>query len=566
MTRWMALSTLVLLGVAAIWVSERRKVDVAAGPSALLYLIGDTEQELTRMPVSFTKMSDKEEIDIGNRMAASYDLGREVKKDAEVMEVESYLDQVGSRLAARAHRRLQYKFHYIADDGFINAFALPGGHVYVGAGLMAMMDSEDELAAVVGHEMEHIDHYHCAERVQQEKALRKIPLGGLMGLPIELFEAGYSKDQELEADREGTRLAVESGYSANGAIRMFETFQRLYEEYHARIRTPQDELARVATETLEGYFRSHPLPSERIAQIQKMIASQNWQAHAERELAVGYVFWTKKAERVLEAKHYPQAQQSALRSLEIRAAQPKALLVLARAQFGQADFAGAAGSYRRLLDLDASGSDNARSYAQALAAADRRTAAAKFQQWMDDMKGGAPQDLEVLSAGLALLAGDTAQAKSVEAKARGSEGIDWAPKWLGELGWWYYVAGEHARAAELINEAIQLRPGDAMLTTQKAWALIEDRRLSDALDSLQSTYGNGNFQRDRQMAQAVVYWLSHQTDSAVGDYRAAIDLQPEWNNPRWVEALYSRLVSASVKEMQAEVERRRKLRLAAVQR
>ena len=109
----------------------------------------------------------------------------------------------------------------------INAFALPGGHVYVGAGLLALMDSEDELAAVIGHEIEHIDHYHCAERVQQEQALRKIPLGGLVALPIELFEAGYSKDQELEADREGTRLAVQAGYSANGAIRMFETFERL---------------------------------------------------------------------------------------------------------------------------------------------------------------------------------------------------------------------------------------------------------------------------------------------------------------------------------------------------
>src|SRR5256712_9605555 len=129
------------------------------------------------------------------------------------------------------------------------------------------MDSEDELAAVIGHEIEHIDHYHCAERVQQEQALRKIPLGELVALPVEIFEAGYSKDQELEADREGTRLAVEAGYSPNGAIRMFETFQRLYQEYQTRAKMPQKELSRVAIETLGGYFLSHTLPSERSAQV-----------------------------------------------------------------------------------------------------------------------------------------------------------------------------------------------------------------------------------------------------------------------------------------------------------
>jgi predicted Zn-dependent protease len=69
---------------------------------------------------------------------------------------------------------------------------------------MELMDSEDELASVLGHEIEHIDHYHCAERVQLEARARKLRLGALAvlaAIPIEVFQVGYSKAQELEADR-----------------------------------------------------------------------------------------------------------------------------------------------------------------------------------------------------------------------------------------------------------------------------------------------------------------------------------------------------------------------------
>ena len=224
-----------------------------------------------------TRLSDQEEIDIGNELArtnwylqSSADRTLEQKQQDKLVQDNVY--RVGAKVAARAHRKLPYKFHYIPNMDFVNAFALPGGHVYIGAGLVALMDSEDELAAVLGHEIEHIDHYHCIEREQMEQRLRKIPLGNLVGIPLSIFEAGYSKDQELEADREGTQLAVWAGYSPLGAVRMFETFDRLYQEYVKRAKSPQEELSQVAIQTIEGYFRSHPLPSERIEQIRKLIA------------------------------------------------------------------------------------------------------------------------------------------------------------------------------------------------------------------------------------------------------------------------------------------------------
>jgi predicted Zn-dependent protease len=567
MKRWIILAAIVLLGVASVVVSERRKVDVPASPAALLYLVADTEQELTRMPVRFTRMSDAEEIRIGNELAHSdyyYYGSRNEREEPEAVIVEHYLTRVGEQVARDAHRKLPYKFHYIPLPYFINAFALPGGHVYVGEGLMNLMDSEDELAAVIGHEIEHIDHYHCAERVQREQALRKIPLGGLVAIPIEVFTAGYSKDQELEADREGTRLAVEAGYSASGAIRMFETFRRLYEEYQAKAKNPLEELARAADWELKGYFRSHPLPSERMAQVQKMIASENWAARPERDLKVAYIFWTAKAQDALDAKKYVQAEQLANQSLRLRSDQPKALQVLALAQFAQTNFSGAAAAYRKILEIDqASHPEIIAAYSHALAAADRNNAVAEFRQWANSIKGEMPREIEVAAAGLGLLAGNPEPARKLQIELNQSGNMQ-APEWIGELGWWHYLGGNYQEAAGLLSGAVQQRPGNAKLGLQLAWVLIENRRYADALQTLEGASHEAGIEPEKAMVRAVARWQAQQHDQALPDFNGALGGQPEWENSRWVKALYSPLVVQSIQEMQSERERRKqKERVAA---
>jgi predicted Zn-dependent protease len=564
MKRWILLAGIVGLGIAAVVVSERRRVDAEASPAALLYLVADTERELTRMPTHFARMSDAEEIRIGDELAEMYSPRTDREKKTDEVTVERYLNQVGRPLASRAHRRLPYRFHYIPDPYMINAFALPGGHVYVGGGLLALMDSEDEVAAVLGHEIEHIDHYHCAERAQQEQALHHIPLGGLIAIPITVFEAGYSKDQELEADREGTRLAVNAGYSANGALRMFEAFDRLYQQYRARqsrAATPADELSRVAEQTLEGYFRSHPLPAERIAQVQTMIANESWPAHAERELAVAYIFWTARAEEALRAKKYPQAEQLATHSLKMRTEQPVALEVLARAQFSQAEFAESAGSYRKMMEGGTANPGLTESYAMALAAADRQTAAGQFRSWIESAQGEKPRNANVEQAGLTLLAGDAAPAHKLEAEMRES-GDPFAPDYIGELGWWYYLAGDYTRASQLLDQAVQQRPGDVKMWVRRAWTEIEIRRYSDSIQTVNNGLDEQQLQAERAMARGVAFWLAKESEEALNGFDRALAGQPEWGNPQWVKALYSPLVAQSVQEMQAERERQRKARLA----
>ena len=276
MKRALILVAVIVAGVGAIIYGQHHHAEAPVSPAPLLHVIGDTEHDLTRVPMKLTRLSDDQEIQIGNQIAAPY-LIQAAHLPADP-QMEHYVSQVGVTLASHAHRKLPYRFHYLADPNYINAFSLPGGDVFIGEGLVRLMHSEDELAAVLGHEIEHIDHYHCAERAQIEARLRHLPLGQLASLPIQLFEIGYSKEQELEADREGTRLAALAGYSPYGTVSLLEHLESLHHRQIRKPKTPQGELSEVALATITGYFESHPPAAERIAQIQRLIADSHWQS------------------------------------------------------------------------------------------------------------------------------------------------------------------------------------------------------------------------------------------------------------------------------------------------
>jgi len=279
MKRWAIFACLMAFGIFVVVLNEKRRADVEVGPRSMLDFVADTFRELAHVPAAVAPLSDREEIQIGDELAREYSL-REIPNGAggeSDRRIEAYIQKVGLKVAGRAERKLPYRFHYIPGRDFVNACALPGGHVFIGGGLMQFMTTEDELASVLGHEVEHIDRRHCAERVQLEMRLRKLPLGGLVALPSEVFEAGYSKAQELEADRRGTALAVWAGYSPLGAIDMFEAFAKLEHDYASAAKTPGEEISQVAWKSLAGYFRSHPPPAERIEQIQRMIADNHWE-------------------------------------------------------------------------------------------------------------------------------------------------------------------------------------------------------------------------------------------------------------------------------------------------
>ena len=291
MKRWVPLSIILFAGLLAIVTAEWHKIDIRPSPQVILSAAGDGQRELTRIPNRLDRMSDEDEVRIGDELARSYEKrlqSTEAERGA-ALQIQTYLQQVGERVSVHSRRKLHYQFHYVPQLSFVNAFALPGGHIFVGAGLLTLMKSEDALAAVLGHEIEHVDLRHCAERVQTEERLRNLgPVGDLLGLPIELFIAGYSKDQELEADRNGTALAVDAGYSPLGVLQLFKEFGRLEQktgDHSSAPATPIDEAAQLSLGTLQGYFASHPPSGQRTQQIERIIRAEHWPAPPLRPLA-----------------------------------------------------------------------------------------------------------------------------------------------------------------------------------------------------------------------------------------------------------------------------------------
>jgi predicted Zn-dependent protease len=275
----------VAVSAAALYYTERRAKASHVSANAILEMAADAQRDFTRVPMSLTRISDEEEIAIGRKLSAQY-ASIDQPLSAEQTALQFYVRRVGTAVAVRAHRHLPYEFHLIPDRNLINAFALPGGAVYIGEGMTDLMLTEDELANVLAHEVEHIDHYHCVERFQLETKLKHLDLGvvgALLQLPLSVWEAGYHKDEELEADREGMFLAVQAGYSPYGAVKTFERFAKLQKENVIHAQTPEEELSELAIQSLAGYFRSHPQPSERIEQANRIIAEQNWQARTEQK-------------------------------------------------------------------------------------------------------------------------------------------------------------------------------------------------------------------------------------------------------------------------------------------
>jgi predicted Zn-dependent protease len=189
-------------------------------------------------------------------------------------ELQARVDQVGGRLVSKSaagQSPYQFDFHVLNDPETINAFALPGGQVFITEGLMKKLKTEGELAGVLGHEIGHVIARHGAEHIAKQQLTE-----GLTGAAVlatydpndpssrnsaavaamigQLVGMRFGRQDELEADRLGVRLTSETAYDPRSMI----SLMKVLEESSQGNRPPE-------------FFSTHPNPENRIQRIQEAI-------------------------------------------------------------------------------------------------------------------------------------------------------------------------------------------------------------------------------------------------------------------------------------------------------
>lgn len=236
-------------------------------------------------------MSTQQAIAIGEEskgpLTAEY--GGEVPSRA----LHSYVVEVGSSMAQRTeanYPKLPWEFTVLNSD-VINAFALPGGKVFVSRGLLAELDDEAQLAGVLGHEVGHVTAEHVNERVSQALGVQLLVIGSataagqsdsewaqvvpvLVGVGGQGYLLHFSRRQELEADKQAVKYMVAAGYDPHA---MLEVLQVLRSASAGGAREPE-------------FLATHPYPETRIEAVQGLLAgpyagarnNPNLQKHRER--------------------------------------------------------------------------------------------------------------------------------------------------------------------------------------------------------------------------------------------------------------------------------------------
>ncbi len=258
----------------------------------------------------FNALSREEEIAMGTE--AQPELTKEYGGEVQNADLQQYVARIGNSLAQQTEGdfpSLPWEFTLL-DSDVINAFALPGGKVFMSRGLAEKMTNEAQLAGVLGHEVGHVTARHINDRIAQQIGVgvlttaAGVAIGATSdddlvryGAPIafgvggQLVLLSYSRSQELESDRLGVRYMTKVGYDPRGQLQVMEIL---------------DEAA--GTDRAASFFATHPDPKARIQQIEKLLQGE-------------YAFTQNNPQFSLKEREF---REQFLARLPARAAQPKA--------------------------------------------------------------------------------------------------------------------------------------------------------------------------------------------------------------------------------------------------
>lgn len=180
---------------------------------------------------------------------------------------QAFLDQVGQKLVDNSIARqtgYQYDFHLLADKQTINAFALPGGQIFITYALFSKLENEDQLAGVIGHEIGHVVGRHSADRMSKQNLTQGIISGVAVGIDpntaqgaaalANILNMSYGRDDELESDDLGVRFMMKANYNPEEMIGVMEILK-----------------AAAGPNRAPERMSTHPDPENRIEKIREAI-------------------------------------------------------------------------------------------------------------------------------------------------------------------------------------------------------------------------------------------------------------------------------------------------------
>ena len=214
-------------------------------------------------------LTPEQEVELGRQ--ASREVERSVRLYRDPV-VRAYVDSLGQALV-RVSARSQFRYYFkVVDAPEVNAFALPGGFIYVNLGLIKAAETESELVGVIGHEIGHVEMHHGAKKISQQygvavlvdviagggdPSLRRKILAQLVGFGGGLGVLKYGREAERESDKFAVHCLVKAGVDPEGIARFFETLLKLHKR---------------APKGVEVWFATHPPTQSRIDFVRSEIA------------------------------------------------------------------------------------------------------------------------------------------------------------------------------------------------------------------------------------------------------------------------------------------------------
>jgi predicted Zn-dependent protease len=234
---------------------------------SLFSYFGSSSVNPTTGEKQYIGLSQKEEIAMGLQSAPQ--MAQQMGGLSNDPRARQLVAQVGAKVVAQsvaAKSGYPFKFHVLADPRTVNAFALPGGQIFITMALLSRLETEGQLAGVLGHEVGHVIARHSAEHIAKDNLTQGLTgafamgTGSMSGAQIaqmvgQMQMMKYGRDDELESDRLGLRLMSEAGYDPRALIRVMQ----ILEKAGGGSRVPE-------------WQSSHPIPANRIAQINETIA------------------------------------------------------------------------------------------------------------------------------------------------------------------------------------------------------------------------------------------------------------------------------------------------------